>query len=164
MSGKNRIYDTLLHVRWILLVFYAGLSVALAGFALKFIKKVLAFLMNFAGMGEMDAILGVLGLIDYTLIAGLVLMVILSGYSNFIERPHEEAKQRWLSTLSFNALKTKFTATIAAISAINLLEAALDIGETPVLTVATLAGVQLVLMLVLLVFVHVEKLTSSSGH
>jgi uncharacterized protein (TIGR00645 family) len=154
---KNTIYKFLMVSRWVLLVFYAGLAVALVAYAYAFIKKLGYFVFNVDHMDEIDGVLKVLGLIDATLVAGLILMVLLSGFGNFIGRPENSGDGEWLSLISFGALKTKFASTIAAISAINLLEVIFDIKNYTSDQVWMLGFLQLVLIVVVIVFAGVEK-------
>ncbi len=69
-------------------------------------------------------VLSVLGLIDLTLVGGLILMVMLSGYENFISKggQADSIQLGWLSKLDANALKLKVAASIVAISSIHLLQ------------------------------------------
>ncbi len=106
----------------VFLVFYIGLAVALVAYAYAFIKKPGCFIFSVNQMDEIDGVLKVLGLIDATLVAGLIWIELLSGFGNFIGRPQNSGDGEWLSLISFGALKTKSGSTIVVISAINLLE------------------------------------------
>ena len=154
---KSTIYKFLMAARWVLLVFYAGLAVALVAYAYAFAKKLGYFVFNIGQIDEIDGVLKILGLIDATLVAGLILMVLLSGFGNFIGRPENSGDGEWLSLISFGALKTKFASTIAAISAINLLEVIFDIKNYESDKVLMLGFLQLVLIVVVIVFAGVEK-------
>lgn len=82
----------------------------------------------------MDVILGALSLIDLALIAGLIVMVMLSGYENFVSRLDlEEAEKAisWLGKLDPGTLKLKVAAYIVAISAIQLLRAYMNVDQVP---------------------------------
>ena len=72
--------------RWLLVVFYIGLGLALALYAVSFGFKLWDFASHLIGMDETETILKILALIDAALIASLVVMVIISGYENFVSR------------------------------------------------------------------------------
>lgn len=127
MSAKT-IFKVLLQFRWLMLVFCFGLAAALCGFAVVFAMKTIKFLLAVPTMDEVDALLKMLGLIDAALVAGLVVMVMLSSFSSFVENQDDTKNQSWLSAISFGALKFKLASTIAAIGAINLLEAVFENG------------------------------------
>ena len=80
------IESIILASRWLLVVFYLGLGVALAIYALSFGKKLYEFVTVALTLGDTDTILKMLGLIDAALVASLVVMVIISGYENFVSR------------------------------------------------------------------------------
>ena len=79
-----------------------------------------------------DAVLGVLALIDLSLAANLLLIVIFSGYENFVSRmdlhDHED-RPNWQGEVDFSGLKLKLVASIVAISGIHLLKRFMEIGE-----------------------------------
>lgn len=154
---EDRIYKALSAARWLLLAFYVGLALALVGYGVVFLRKLASFLVSLGSIDEIDALLKILGLIDSALVAGLVLMVLLSGYRNFISSRKPEGDATSVGNISFGALKLKFMATIAAIGAINLLETILDEANFNIWQTVVLAGVQLVFLLSVLAFAYVEK-------
>jgi uncharacterized protein (TIGR00645 family) len=118
------IESIILASRWLLVVFYLGLGVALAVYAVAFGKKLIEFTSNVFALGDTDTILKMLGLIDAALVASLVVMVIVSGYENFVgrfDREHED-EVHWLGTIDVGSLKIKVASTIVAISSIHLLQ------------------------------------------
>jgi uncharacterized protein (TIGR00645 family) len=85
---------------------------------------------GFAGLGEEDVLLAALGIVDLTLSASLIVIVILSGYANFVSRIDVAAHAnwpRWIAEVDFGELKLKLMASIVAISAVKLLEAFMDV-------------------------------------
>ncbi len=115
--------------RWLLVVFYIGLGVALALYAVTFGIKLWDFATHMMGMDETETILKVLGLIDAALIASLVVMVIISGYENFVSRFDNEGEVHWLGQIDAGSLKIKVASTIVAISSIHLLQIFLNVPE-----------------------------------
>lgn len=117
--------------RWLLVVFYLGLAVALAIYALTFGVKLWDFVSKVFVIGEADAILKMLGLIDAALVASLVVMVIISGYENYVSRFDDDGAVHWLGEIDAGSLKIKVASTIVAISSIHLLQVFLNVaGQT----------------------------------
>ena len=121
------IESIILASRWLLVVFYIGLALALAVYALSFGKKLYEFITLAFTLGDTDTILKMLGLIDAALVASLVVMVIISGYENFVSRFDEnDGEVHWLGTIDVGSLKVKVASTIVAISSIHLLQVFLN--------------------------------------
>jgi uncharacterized protein (TIGR00645 family) len=108
--------------RWLLVVFYIGLVIALGAYAINFGGKLWDFMSHLFSLEESDSILKMLGLIDAALIASLVVMVIISGYENFVSRFDHEDEVHWLGEIDIGSLKIKVASTIVAISSIHLLQ------------------------------------------
>ena len=114
--------------RWLLVVFYLGLALALAVYALTFGVKLWDFVSHVFDIGEADAILKMLGLIDAALVASLVVMVIISGYESYVSRFDDESSVHWLGEIDAGSLKIKVASTIVAISSIHLLQIFLNVS------------------------------------
>jgi uncharacterized protein (TIGR00645 family) len=156
------IESLLLASRWLLVVFYLGLAVSLAVYALTFGNKLLAFLVKALSMDEADAILSMLSLIDAALVASLVVMVMISGYESFVSRFDAEDDVHWLGTIDSGSLKIKVASTIVAISSIDLLQIFLDITkyENDKIMWATL--MHLAFVFSALILAYVDRLTHSA--
>lgn len=132
MSVEKYIERGLFASRWLLAPAYIGLVGALAILMLKFGQELLHFFTGFAAMGANDAILACLSLIDLTLAGNLLIIVMFSGYENFISKMdvggHEDVPG-WQGKVDFSALKLKLIASIVAISGIHLLKIFMDIGK-----------------------------------
>lgn len=161
MSTKL-IFRILLQFRWVMLVFCFGLAFALCGFAAVFAMKIVKFLLAVPTMDEIEALLKVLGLIDSALVAGLIVMVMLSSFSSFVENQDDEKSQSWLSAISFGALKFKLASTIAAIGAINLLESVFETGPLDANDIMLQGGVELVFIGFVFVLALVDWLDKRS--
>jgi len=121
------IESIILASRWLLVVFYIGLALALAVYALSCGKKLYEFITVVFTLGDTDTILKMLGLIDAALVASLLVMVIISGYENFVSRFDEnDGEVHWLGTIDVGSLKVKVASTIVAISSIHLLQVFLN--------------------------------------
>ena len=115
----------ILSSRWILVVFYLGLVAALAVYAVSFAYKFWKVAANVFTYDESDMILAMLGLIDAGLVASLIVMVMISGYENFVSRFDEGEKQgdvSFLGKLDSGSLKIKVASSIEAIYSNHLLQ------------------------------------------
>jgi len=126
-SIERLVESVILASRWILVVFYLGLAVALAIYAVSFVKKLVEFFSVILALQDADTILNMLGLIDAALVASLVVMVMISGYENFVSRFDEHGGElHWIGKIDAGSLKVKVASTIVAISAIHLLQVFLN--------------------------------------
>ena len=111
--------------RWLLAPFYIGLVGAVILLLVKFGQEFIHVAPHILDSTEGDAILAILTLVDMSLVANLLLIIILSGYENFVSKidtaGHED-KPDWMGKVDFSALKLKLIASIVAISAIELLK------------------------------------------
>src|SRR5437667_11301747 len=116
--------------RWLMAPFYFGLVVSLAVLLLKFCMILWEFIAHAPGSKESDIILGVLSLIDVSLTGNLILIVVFSGYENFVSKidpgGHPDWPD-WMTKVDFAGLKQKLLASIVAISAIQVLKAFMNI-------------------------------------
>lgn len=120
--------------RWLMAPFYLGLIAALLMLMVKFVQEVVHYFPMVLSLSESDVVLVALSLIDLSLAASLVLMVILSGYENFVSKidvGEEEDRPIWMGTLDFGGLKLKLISSIVAISGISLLRNFMDVASTP---------------------------------
>lgn len=112
--------------RWLLAPIYFGLSIALLLLGMKFFQEAVHSLPLVFSMKEADLVLVVLSLVDLALVGGLLVMVMLSGYENFVSQidiDDSKEKLAWLGKLDSGSLKQKVAASIVAISSIHLLKA-----------------------------------------
>ncbi|MBS9476766.1 TIGR00645 family protein [Ancylobacter radicis] len=118
--------------RWIMAPFYLGLVIALLVLLFKFGHELLHFVTHAYDSDESDIILGLLALIDLTFTGSLVIIVIFSGYENFVSRIDAEGHENWpewMTKVDFAGLKQKLLASIVAISAIALLKAFMNLDK-----------------------------------
>ena len=122
MKSIGRILGHILFTsRWLLVPVYIGLSVALLLLSIKFFQQVLHASANIWHLSEQDFVLGILSLIDLTLVGSLIVMVMFTGYENFISRLEINSELTWLKKLDAGSLKLKVAVSIVAISSIRLL-------------------------------------------
>ncbi len=124
-TTESLLEKTLFASRWLLAPFYLGLAVGVAILLIKFVQELYHLALIAISGTESDAILGVLSLVDLALTGSLLLIVIFSGYENFvskIDHTHHRDWPEWMGTIDFTALKIKLLGSIVAISAIQLLK------------------------------------------
>ena len=119
--------------RWLMAPMYMGLVVALGMLTLIFMRELYDYLPHVLDSKSEDAILLVLTLIDLTLAGNLLLIVLFSGYENFVSKFDFDAgtdRPDWMGKVDFAGLKMKLIASIVAISAIDLLKWFMSIDKT----------------------------------
>jgi uncharacterized protein (TIGR00645 family) len=127
------ILETLLFAsRWILAPFYLGLAVSLIVLLIKFAAELAHMATHAFTSTESEVILGVLALVDLTLTGSLLVIVIFSGYENFVSKIDHSGHRdwpEWMGTIDFSGLKLKLLSSIVAISAIQLLKQFMSIQK-----------------------------------
>jgi uncharacterized protein (TIGR00645 family) len=157
---EHAIESIILASRWLLVAFYLGLAVALAIYALSFGKKLFEFVTKVMVMGDTDTILKILGLIDAALVASLVVMVIISGYENFVSRfDNHDGEVHWLGTIDVGSLKIKVASTIVAISSIHLLQVFLNHASYTSEQLMWLTLMHLAFVVSALILAYIDRLT-----
>jgi uncharacterized protein (TIGR00645 family) len=118
--------------RWLMAPMYLGLVVSLGMLVVVFMKELYYYASTLPTMGADEGILAILTLIDLSLAANLLLIVLFSGYENFVSKLDiEDTKDRpdWMGKVDFSGLKMKLIASIVAISGIHLLKVFMEIGK-----------------------------------
>ncbi|WP_112664400.1 TIGR00645 family protein [Microvirga flavescens] len=133
--------------RWLLAPFYVGLVVTLGILMLKALQELWHFVLHVPQATEADVILGVLTLIDLTLTGSLIIIVIFSGYENFVSKidaaDHKDWPE-WMGKIDFTGLKLKLLSSIVAISAIQVLKAFMNLDNISDRNLGWLVGIHLV--------------------
>jgi uncharacterized protein (TIGR00645 family) len=117
--------------RWILAPIFLGLSLALVALGVKFFQEVWHVFNHLLEVEESDLVLTVLAMIDITLVGSLIVMVMFSGYENFVSTIDAKGSDslNWLGKLDAGTLKLKVAASIVAISSIHLLRVFMQIDS-----------------------------------
>ena len=121
--------------RWIQAPLYGGLIVAELLYAAKFLTELWHMVVHFREETETLFMLGVLSLIDVTMVANLLTMVIIGGYATFVSKldldTHPD-RPEWLTHVDPGTIKIKLAASLVGISSIHLLKAFVDVtNENP---------------------------------
>ncbi|MFT6051427.1 MAG: hypothetical protein ACI9B9_001067 [Halioglobus sp.] len=130
---EHTLEATIFKSRWMLAPFYLGLVLSIILLFVKFVQELWHLASHVLTSSESDMIVGILALVDMSLVGSLLLMIIFSGYEIFISKIDTgDSKDRpdWMGKVDFSGLKLKVIGAIVAISAIDLLKSFMDIhGE-----------------------------------
>jgi uncharacterized protein (TIGR00645 family) len=152
--------------RWLLAPFYFALAAGLALLLAKVMQRVYDLVIGFTGLTEAGVMLGILAIVDLTLTASLIVIVIFSGYVNFVSRidaaDHKDWPQ-WMASIDFAELKLKLMSSIVAISAIKLLESFMEIGHESDRDLYFLTGIHLTFVVSTLVLALSDRLGHVAG-
>ncbi len=163
---EHLIENTILASRWILVVFYLGLAAALGLYAISFVRKLWEYFSKVMVLEETDAILKILSLIDASLVASLVVMVMISGYENFVSRfdnvDEQSAELTWLGKIDASSLKIKVASTIVAISSIHLLQVFLNADKYTDSKIMWLTIIHMAFVFSALLLAYIDKVITST--
>lgn len=132
--------------RWLLVPLYIALALSLLELLVQGAMKLYSAVINFSSLGDEGVLLSVLAVVDLTLTASLVVIVIISGYTNFVTpvaMTDKDRRPHWVAEIDFSELKLKLMASIVAISAIKLLEGFMEVSHLPDRELYWLAGIHL---------------------
>src|SRR5512134_3243370 len=132
-SQLEKVFETVVFAsRWIQAPLYGGLIVAELLYAYKFLVELWEMSIHIQQLEETKFMLGVLGLIDVTMVANLLTMVIIGGYATFVSKLSLEGhpdRPDWLSHVDPGTIKVKLAASLIGISSIHLLKAFVDVAN-----------------------------------
>lgn len=169
----EKILETLMfHSRWILAPMYLGLVGGLIMMMIKFVQEFIHIFSHILISEEKEVVLSILGLVDITLVANLLIMVIFSGYENFVSKidvANHEDRPDWMGKVDYSGLKIKLIGSIVAISAIDLLKAFMHQSTTGIehlsnSQMAWMVGIHFTLILSGVLFALMDKLAGSNHH
>ncbi len=131
MKKVEHALETLMfNSRWLLAPFYIGLVIGIAMLLVKFVQEFFHILPHLFDSAESEVVLAILTLVDMSLVANLLIIIIFSGYENFVSKidtANHEDRPEWMGKVDFSGLKIKLIASIVAISAIELLKAFVNV-------------------------------------
>lgn len=152
--------------RWLLAPFYVMLVLALCVLLIKAGQETWHFVTSALSSTESEVILGVLALIDLTLTGSLIVIVIFSGYENFVSKidpGKTEDWPEWMGKIDFTGLKLKLLSSIVAISAIQVLKGFMNLKNMGDRDLAWLVGIHLVFVVSGLIMALTDR-ASADGH
>jgi uncharacterized protein (TIGR00645 family) len=151
--------------RWLLAPFYVMLVAALGVLLLKAAQELWHFVSHAVTATESEVILGVLALIDLTLTGSLIVIVIFSGYENFVSRidpGKTEDWPEWMGKIDFTGLKLKLLSSIVAISAIQVLKAFMNVKNTSDRDLIWLVAIHMVFVVSGLIMALTDRFSEAS--
>lgn len=129
---ENLLEKTIFASRWILAPFYLGLSLSLLVLLYEFIHEIIDFIKIVHSTDIAGVLLFILSLVDISLAGNLLIIVIFSGYENFVSKidvKNHEDKPDWMGHVDFTDLKIKLISSIVAISGIHLLKIFMNLNN-----------------------------------
>lgn len=167
-SIENLIEKIIFRSRWILAIFYLVLVLTLLILAIRFMQGFVHFLATFWSGSDAHFVSGVLEMIDMTLIANLLILIIFSGYENFVSiigiAQRSVDRPKWMGGVDFAGLKIKLIGSIIAISGVQLLAAFLEIDSTDKTDLAWQIGLHVVFLFTGILYAISEKISHPPSH
>lgn len=167
-SRIERVFENVIFgSRWLLAPFYLGLAVSLGILLVKFAQQAIELLVHAISTEGSEIILGILSLIDLSLMANLLLMVIFAGYESFVSRLDVDGQQDrlgWMGQIGFGDLKLKLMASIVAISAIHLLEAFMNADHLTDRKLGWLVGIHMAFVTSGVLLALMDRTASRTAH
>jgi len=164
---ENTIETLIFASRWILAPFYLGLAASLLILLIKFMGEFYHIASHAFTLSESEVIVGVLALVDLALTGSLIIIVVLSGYENFVSRldlaGHKDWPE-WMGTIDFSALKLKLLSSIVAISAIQLLKQFMTVSAVSDRDLFWLVIVHVVFVVSSVLLALSDKISGASHH
>jgi uncharacterized protein (TIGR00645 family) len=151
--------------RWLLAPFYVALVIVLGVLLLKAVQELWHFTTHAWTATESEVILAALTLIDLTFTGSLIVIVIFSGYENFVSKIEESEHKdwpEWMGKIDFSGLKLKLMSSIVAISAIQLLKAFMSLKTISDRDLYWYAGIHMVFVISGLIMAWSDKITGDS--
>ena len=151
--------------RWLLVPFYLGLVGGIALLLVKFVKAFVALVPTVFTGDSGAALLGILTLVDITLVANLLIIIIFAGYENFVSKidtGDSEDRPDWMGHVSFSDLKLKLIGSIVAISGIELLKYFINVKEVSNHELAWAVGIHLTLVFSGVMFALMDRISGST--
>ena len=161
----ERAVETLLFwSRWLLVPIYLGLASLLLVLSYVFLRELWHLALAAQTMTENEVVLAALTLVDLALVASLVVMMVLSGYEDFVSRldvADGGDKPQWLGKLDATGLKVKLGASLVAISSIHLLKAYFNIETASTTSLIWLVVIHLTFVVSTLLMALIERIAPS---
>jgi len=148
--------------RWIQLPLYLGLVVASLLYSYKFVLELMHLIQHIEELTESAVMMSILTLVDFTMVANLLFMVIVGGYSTFISKlnflkDHED-RPEWLEKVNAGTLKVKLAGSLVGVSGIHLLQTFINVGQHSPQVVIFQIAIHVVFLLSTILLAYSEKI------
>jgi uncharacterized protein (TIGR00645 family) len=151
--------------RWIQAPIYGGLIIGAILYTYKFLEELVHLCATIGTITEEVLMLGILTLVDISMVLNLLIMVIIGGYATFVSRIHldqHEDRPDWLEKIDAGTLKVKLAGALVGISGIHLLKSFINIGNKELGEVKWQIIIHVVFLLSTLLLAFTEKVLHSS--
>ena len=162
---RKTIESVLFFSRWLLVPFYLVLTVCLVALAAKSVHEIVSLGLGFLKGDETELIIKILHLIDLTFTGSLIVIVIFSGYENFVTRIRAQDSvdwPEWMAKIDFAGLKLKLMSSIVAIAGIKFLQALFELKTHSDRELQWYAGALILFVVAALLMALTDRL--SQGH
>lgn len=160
-KGEYFLENIIFASRWLQAPLYVGLIIGGVLYAYKFVVELIHLFMTIEVISESELMLGVLTLVDITMVANLLIMVIIGGYSTFVSRidieSHED-KPEWLQKVDAGTLKVKLAGSLVGVSGIHLLQTFINIKNQEPQHVMWQVIIHVVFLLSSIMLAYTEKI------
>ena len=151
--------------RWIQAPIYGGLIVGAMLYTYKFLVELVHLCQTVGTVTEEVLMLGILTLVDISMVLNLLIMVIIGGYATFVSRMHlsdHEDRPDWLEKIDAGTLKVKLAGALVGISGIHLLKSFINISNKDFEQVKWQIVIHVVFLFSTLMLAYTEKVLYSN--
>jgi uncharacterized protein (TIGR00645 family) len=153
--------------RWLMAPVYLGLVLAMVVLLVKFTKEILGLFANLMTASGGEMIIGVLSLVDIALIMNLLIIIVFSGYENFVSKMEDlhahQDRPEWMGHIGFSDLKIKLIGSIVAISGIELLKSFMNVDNLSDRHMAWMVGIHITFLLSGVLYAAMDRI-AGKGH
>ncbi|MCV2216184.1 MULTISPECIES: TIGR00645 family protein [unclassified Thauera] len=164
---ENNFEHLLFSSRWLMAPVYFGLVLAMVVLLVKFAKEVWGLFAHIMTATGGELIIGVLSLVDIALIMNLLIIIMFSGYENFVSKMDDlhshQDRPEWMGHIGFSDLKIKLIGSIVAISGIELLKAFMNVDNLSDRHLAWMVGIHITFLCSGVLYALMDRL-GGKGH
>lgn len=152
--------------RWLTAPIYLALVMSMVLLLFKALKQLWELASTILVANGSEIIVGVLSIVDISLIMNLLIIIIFSGYENFISKMedlHDHAdRPDWMGQIGFTDLKIKLIGSIVAISGIELLKGFMVVKDLTDRDLQWMVGIHLTFVLSGVLYAVMDNLSRKS--
>jgi uncharacterized protein (TIGR00645 family) len=160
---ESKFEHILFSSRWLMAPVYFGLVLALIVLLVKFGKEVFHLFDHIMTATGGEMIIGVLSLVDIALIMNLLVIIMFSGYENFVSKMEDlhnhQDRPDWMGHIGFSDLKIKLIGSIVAISGIELLKAFMNVDNLSDRHLAWMVGIHITFLASGVLYALMDKIS-----
>lgn len=165
---ENSFEHLLFSSRWLMAPVYFGLVLAMVVLLIKFVKEVWHIFGQIMTASGGELIIGVLSLVDIALIMNLLIIIMFSGYENFVSKMEDlhshQDRPDWMGHIGFSDLKIKLIGSIVAISGIELLKGFMNVANLSDRELGWMVGIHVTFLFSGVLYALMDRLHGSKGH